>query len=129
MERAIGKNEKLESFMLESLKRSWKERSEAGKLLSKLESFAEVGKLWLKLELNEVSNFSQNFLTAAKLSNFAWLFPTSAILSNFRLSNLKLSNFSLFPTAFSNYTYPFSHLLLYVRKLTRYYLDSSDHDG
>ena len=49
MERAVGKNEKLESFKLESLKlkrdkRSWKEPIEVGKLLLKLESFAEVGK-------------------------------------------------------------------------------------
>ena len=62
MERAVGKNEKLESFKLESLKlesfaevgksqaklerteRNWKEPSEVGKLLLKLESFAEVGK-------------------------------------------------------------------------------------
>ena len=49
MERAVGKNEKLESFNLESLKlerakRNWKEPSEIGKLLLKLESFAEVGK-------------------------------------------------------------------------------------
>ena len=49
MERAVGKNEKLESFKLESLKlkrakRSWEEPSEVEKLLLKLESFAEVGK-------------------------------------------------------------------------------------
>ena len=62
MERAVGKNEKLESFKLESLKleslpklerteRSWKEPSEVGKnpaklesFFFKLESFAEVGK-------------------------------------------------------------------------------------
>ena len=74
----------------------------------------------------KLSNFSQNFPTAAKLSNFsetfqlqkklsnfARFFPTSLgsfqlkqKLSNFRLSNLKLSNFSFFPTALSNYTYP-----------------------
>ena len=62
MERAVGKNENLESFKLESLKlesfaevgknsaklertrRSWKEPSEVRKFLLKLESFAEVGK-------------------------------------------------------------------------------------
>ena len=43
------KNEKFESFKLESLKlerakRKWKEPSEVGKLLLKLESFAAVGK-------------------------------------------------------------------------------------
>ena len=60
MERAVGKNEKLESFKLENLKlerarRSWKEPTEVGKLILKLESFAAVGKFWLKLEsLNEL---------------------------------------------------------------------------
>ena len=57
MERVVGKNEKLESLKLESLaevgknrlklektEQSWKEPSEVGKLLLKLESFAEVGK-------------------------------------------------------------------------------------
>ena len=62
MERVVGKNEKLEGFKLESPKlerfteveksqaklerteQSWKEPSEVGKLLLKLESFAEVGK-------------------------------------------------------------------------------------
>ena len=62
MERAVGKNEKLESFKLESLKleslaevgksqaklerakRSWKEPSEVGKNRTKLESTTEVGK-------------------------------------------------------------------------------------
>ena len=62
MERAVGKNEKLESFKLESLKlessavvgknraklerakRSWKEPSEVGKNRAKLESTTEVGK-------------------------------------------------------------------------------------
>ena len=75
MERAIGKNEKLKSFKLENQKlesfaekakrksqaklerteQSWKEPSEVGKLLLKLESSAAVGKFWLKLEsLNEL---------------------------------------------------------------------------
>jgi len=50
LERAVGKNEKLESFKEESLKlkrakRSWKEPIEVGKLLSKLESLNENGKL------------------------------------------------------------------------------------
>ena len=62
LERAVGTNEKLESFKLESLKlesfaevgksqaklerteRSWEEPIEVGKLLLKLENFAEVGK-------------------------------------------------------------------------------------
>ena len=55
MERAVGKNEKLESFKLESLKlerakRSWKEPSEIGKNRLKLERFAAVGKFLLKLK-------------------------------------------------------------------------------
>ena len=44
LERAVGKNEKLESYQLESLKLesfclSWKEPSEVGKNPTKLESF------------------------------------------------------------------------------------------
>ena len=61
----------------------------------------------------KLSNFKRSFPTSlgsfqlqSVLSNFACLFPTSAKLSNFRLSNLKLSNFSFFPTALSNYTHP-----------------------
>ena len=73
MERAVGRNEKLESFKLESpklerAKRNWKEPIEVGKnraklksffrskkVSLKLESFAAVGKFWLKLEsLNEL---------------------------------------------------------------------------
>ena len=49
-----------------------------------------------------------SFQLRSVLSNFAWLFPPiSAKPSNFRLFNLKLSNFSFFPTALSSYTYPF----------------------
>ena len=57
LEKAVGKNEKLESLELESFaevgksltklertQRSWKEPSEVGKNRVKLESFAEVGK-------------------------------------------------------------------------------------
>ena len=61
LERAVGKNEKLESFKLESLKfeslpklerteRSWKEPSEVGKNPAKLESFFLSWKVSLKLE-------------------------------------------------------------------------------
>ena len=68
MERAVGKNEKLESFKLERLKleslaevgknraklerteRSWKELSEVGKNPAKLESFFLSWKVSLKLE-------------------------------------------------------------------------------
>ena len=68
MERAVGKNEKLESFKLESLKLesfaevgksqakleridwSWKVWAEVGKLGMKLESTTEVEKWLMKLE-------------------------------------------------------------------------------
>ena len=57
---------------------------------------------------SKLSNFSETFQLQKKLSNFARFFPTSLgsfqlkqKLSNFRLSNLKLSNFSFFPTAIS----------------------------
>ena len=68
MERAVGKNEKLESFKLESLKlessvvvgknraklerakRSWKEPSEVGKNRAKLERTERNWKVQLKLE-------------------------------------------------------------------------------
>ena len=107
MERAVGKNEKLESFKLESLK---------------LESFAEVGKSQAKLERTErswkepieVRKFELKLerlnadgkLTNSFLFSFAGLFPTLA-----KLSNLKLSIFSFFPTALSNYTHPNLHII------------------
>ena len=52
LERAIRKNEKFESFKLDSLKfesfcLSWEEPSEVEKFLLKLESFAEVGEFLL----------------------------------------------------------------------------------
>ena len=200
MERAVGKNEKLESFKLESLKlkrakRSWKEPSEVGKnrlklerterswkasfevrkfrwswkVSPRLESSGWCWKVWMKMEscdwswkvhhkfqirvretyklgtisakplnfikqnfyhpkklLNLTWNLWRTFQLQSKLSkfkrsfptsigsfqlrsvlfNFSWLFLISAKLSNFRLSNLKLPNFSFFPTALSNYTYP-----------------------
>ena len=75
MERAVGKNEKLESFKLESLKlessavvgknraklerakRSWKEPSEVGKNRARSESFNELGKLSRKLKsVNGLNN-------------------------------------------------------------------------
>ena len=53
----------------------------------------------------KISNFSETFQLHKKLSNFARFFPTSLgsfklkhKLSNFKLSNLKLCNFSFFPT-------------------------------
>ena len=124
--RVVGKNEKLESFKLESLK---------------LKSFAEVGKSQVKLERTDFQTFqlqpelsycSETFQLQKKLpnfvrclptlsgafqlrwalSNFAGLFPTSAKLSNFGLSSLELSNFSFFPTALSNYTHPLNKFAL-----------------
>ena len=68
MEKAVGKNEKLESFKLESLKleslaevgknraklersqRSWKELSEVGKNPAKLERTQRSWKVFFKLE-------------------------------------------------------------------------------
>ena len=73
MERAVGKNEKLESFKLESLKlesfaevgknraklerteRSWKEPSEVGKSRAKLESFFSSWKVSLQMESSGLS--------------------------------------------------------------------------
>ena len=73
MERAVGKNEKLESFKLESLK---------------LESLAEVGKSQTKLERTERSWKEpievEKFEMKLESLGFAWLFSTSAKLSNFK---------------------------------------------
>ena len=79
MKRAVGKNEKLESFAevgksqakLERTERSWKESSEVGKLLSKLESFAEVGKRRCSWKvLTEVGKFIKSSkLGLGKLTN------------------------------------------------------------
>ena len=68
----IAKNEKLESFNLESLRLksfclSWKEPSEVGKDRAKLERFernwevsSAVGKFWVKLEsFNELGKLSR----------------------------------------------------------------------
>ena len=53
LERAVGKNEKLENFKFESLKLERTDRS--WKVSLKLESLAAVGKFWLKFEsLNEL---------------------------------------------------------------------------
>ena len=114
---------------------SWKLQNEIGKIEvgkfePKLERLNEVRKLLLNSERSipwigiwnfKLSNFSPNFPTAAKLSNssetfqlqkkhsnFGRFFPTS--LGSFQLrlalSNLNLSNMSIFPSAISNYTYP-----------------------
>ena len=124
MERTVGKNEKLESLKLKNFCLSWKEPSEIGKHRSKMESFAEVGKSQAKLERTErswkepievvkielklESTTEVGKWLQKKLSNFAWFFPTSISSSQLRsaLSNFRLSNFSFFPTALSNYTYP-----------------------
>ena len=56
----FGKNEKLDSFKLESPKLksfrlNWKVPSEVRKFLLKLESFTAFGKFWLKLESRQVT--------------------------------------------------------------------------
>ena len=73
----------------------------------------------MKLEtfqlLKKLANFARffpislgSFQLRWVLSNFSATFQLSNLkLSNLKLSNLKLSNFSFFPTALSNYTYPF----------------------
>ena len=105
LESAVGKNEKLESFKLESPKWiwkdcSWKIRAEVGKFVAKLESITEVGKWLMKLE-----SLSWTWKDSMKiLFNLARFFPTSQgcfqlkKLLNFILSNLKIYNFSFFPT-------------------------------
>ena len=84
----------------ESLSWNWKARTEIGKFKLNCSKTFQLQK--------KLSNFARFFPTLlgsfqlqSVLSNFYWLFPTSA-----KLSNLKLSNFSFFPTALSNYTYP-----------------------
>ena len=69
----------------------------------------------------ERSKLESSFHLHSLLSNFAWLFPTSLgsfqlkqKLSNFRLSNLKLSNSSFFPTALFNYMYPEIKILVHL---------------
>ena len=91
------------------------------KLSLKSENFAAVGNFWRKLEsLNQLEKLSQ------KLESVTQNLPTSSVPIQLQLyftnssrtfqlhcfqfhvgrSNLKLSNFSFFPTALSNYTYP-----------------------
>ena len=76
MERAVGKNEKLENFKLQSLK--LESFAEVGKSLAKLErtdrswkvSFG-VGKFWLKLEsLNELGKLSSKLESVTALNKF-----------------------------------------------------------
>ena len=118
MERAVRNNEQLESFKLESLKlesfaevgksqaelerteRSWKDSSEVGKNRAKLE---RTDRSW-KVSF-EVGEFRRSWKVSLQLVSH---FPTSIGSFQLRsvLSNLKLSNFSFFPTALSNYTYP-----------------------
>ena len=123
LERAVGKNEKLESFKLESLKfESLKLESFAevgkfaavGKFWMKLGSLNELGKLRLKLENSSLVHH-QTYQLQPKLSNstsnFNQFFPTSA-----KLSNLGLSNFSFFLTALFNYTYPIHYQTEHLRR-------------
>ena len=77
MERAVGKNEKLESFKLGRAKRSWEELIEVGKFELKLEVGVptSLGSFQLRLAL---SNFSETFqLQTSILKNFQLL-----VLSN-----------------------------------------------
>ena len=95
---AVGENEKLESLKLES---------------RKLESFCLSLKEPSEIGKNRLSNFSgwspaRAFQFQLELSNFAANFSTSA--RTFQLRSFQchfgLSNFSFFPTALPNYTYP-----------------------
>ena len=76
---------------------------EVGKFEVKFKSTTEVGKWLIKLETS-VGSYQLRWV----LSNFARFFSIS--LSSFqlkqKLSNFRLSNFSFFPTALSNFTYP-----------------------
>ena len=55
MERAVGKNEKLEKFKLESFRLSWKEPSEVGKNEQSWKEPSKVEKNRAKLERAERS--------------------------------------------------------------------------
>jgi len=133
IERTVGNNDKLENFKLESPKLesfclSWKEPSEIWKNPAKLERTelnwkepSEVGKLNQNSPISSVAlQLRLSFLTSARtfqlqleLSKFSANFPTSvgsfqlqSFQFHFGLFNLKLSNFSFFPTALSNSMYP-----------------------
>ena len=95
---------KLERMKLESSDWSLKAWAEVGKWLMKLECFKLTWKESMKLE---------SFQNRKKFSNSGRQFPTSLGSfqikqkhSNLRLSNLKISNSTLFPSTPSNYTYP-----------------------
>ena len=121
LERAVGKNEKLEAFRLESptwncKEWNWKVRAASGNFGLKLESFNWTRKESMKLESYYWRNFStslSSFQIRSVLSNFARLFPTQTETFQLRqkLSNVRLSNCSFFPTALSNYTYPWVNRL------------------
>ena len=82
---------------------------------NKIEKF---GPNW-KYQSANLSNFRRNFSICLKvLSNLNENFPTS------RLSKFKLLNFSLFPTAFSNYTYP--NFQIVFQKLSVDFLSAND---
>ena len=115
MERAVGKNEKLEKLSwkvrneigtievgkfgpkLESSRRSWKVRAEVGKLGLKLENTTEVGKFKLNLEnLNEVGKI-----------NRSWKIKLTFQLKTFQVLVL------------SNYTYPLPWILFDGKHVVR----------
>ena len=123
MERASSwKVFKLKSLNLKSFCLSWKEPGEVGKNRAKLRKILRSRKetriARLKNRYPTSLCFSKfNFQLHLLLSNFATNFPTASrafqplfFQFHFRPSNLKLSNFLLFSTALSNYTYPEFHV-------------------
>ena len=126
LERVVGKIEKLERFKLESLKldslnSSWKV-CQSWREIFQLESChhnwkVSLGKVTSKIPTSiHLSNSNGLFQFHSKLSNCNGHFPTLVDLFNFdsnflssffklnhKLSNLDLSNFSMFPTALSSH--------------------------
>ena len=90
---AVGKKR----AKLERTEQSWKEPSEVGKFLLKLESFAEVEKFrccWKVLA--EVTDFQTSLVTfqlQPELSKFSSKFPTS--IGSFQLQTFQLKTFKL----------------------------------
>ena len=80
---------------------SWKDR-EVGKFSSKLESSSRSWKIGLSWKYF----LKLDFLFNCSFFNFKWIFPTS--MKTFQLkktkTNLNLSIYSIFKTAFTNYT-------------------------
>ena len=102
LERAIGKNEKLDSFKLESEKLesfclNWTEPNQVEKFLLQFKSFAvvwkfkwtwkvvtAVGKFKIKINMGQLSfQFWLNFPTSAVVFQRQWFFSTLVVLFNF----------------------------------------------